>query len=311
MNMGFGSLRHQVSELAGTIRQEISIDITDAEPSRLFGHSGGWAQGMITRHLHEITSANPVARGRPRLVESEGEKSLIQFCLKRQAEKRPASVEDVIEFMGESGVQVDRFWGNRFVVRNSGTLTLRQATYLEEDRHTVVADDLKRYFDCAANHLQTIPSQFVWNPDETRVGAPKKQKAPRVTVSVETGPEPITVPESRDDSQLTLLTAISAFGDSIPPLFITKNKTFEKNLLAQQQLFEGHDYTIRTAPKTFMTEVLFIDWVQTVFIPWNENLRRKFNMTARSCACLMGMPLMLPNGCLRGRAQREFLLFDW
>jgi hypothetical protein len=69
----------------------MSIDITDAKLSRLFGHSGGWAQGMITRHLHEITSANPVARGRPRLVESEGEKSLIQFCLKRQAEKRPCT----------------------------------------------------------------------------------------------------------------------------------------------------------------------------------------------------------------------------
>jgi prepilin-type processing-associated H-X9-DG protein len=25
-----------------------------------------------------------------------------------------------------------------------------------------------------------------------------------------------------------------------------------------------------------MTEVLFIDWLRTVFIPWNENLCRKF-----------------------------------
>jgi hypothetical protein len=160
----------------------MSIDITDAERSRLFGHSGGWAPGMITRHLHEITSVNPIARGRPRLVESEGEQTLIQFCLKRQAEKRPASVEDFIEFMGESGVQIDRFWVDRFVERNSATLILRQATYLGQDRHAVVADDLKRYFDCASHHLKTIPSQFVWNADETRVGAPKKQKAPRVIV---------------------------------------------------------------------------------------------------------------------------------
>jgi transposase len=25
-----------------------------------------------------------------------------------------------------------------------------------------------------------------------------------------------------------------------------------------------------------MTEVLFVDWVKTVFIPWNANLRQKF-----------------------------------
>jgi hypothetical protein len=66
---------------------------------------------------------------------------------------------------------------------------------------------------------------------------------------------------------LTLITAISAFGDSTFSMFITKNKTFDKTSLAAQKLFEGHDYTVRTAQKTFTTEVLFIDWLQNVFIP--------------------------------------------
>jgi hypothetical protein len=32
-------------------------------------------------------------------------------------------------------------------------------------------------------------------------------------------------------------------------------------------LFEGYDYTIRTAEKTFMTGVMFLSWVQNVFLP--------------------------------------------
>jgi hypothetical protein len=46
---------------------------------------------------------------------------------------------------------------------------------------------------------------------------------------------------------LTLITAISAFGDSTIPIFISKNKIFDKVSLAAQQLFEGYEYTIRTA----------------------------------------------------------------
>jgi hypothetical protein len=69
----------------------------------------------------------------------------------------------------------------------------------------------------------------------------------------------VTIPEVRDDTRLTLLTAISAFGDSTRSWFISKRKTFEETLHAAQKLYAGHDYVIRSAPKTFITEFLFID----------------------------------------------------
>jgi hypothetical protein len=80
-------------------------------------------------------------------------------------------------------------------------------------------------------HLQKVSSFFVWNADETRVGKPKKQEALDVVVSPTMKTGPVTIAEECDDSQLRVLTAISAFGDSVPLFFITKNKTFEKNLL--------------------------------------------------------------------------------
>jgi hypothetical protein len=86
----------------------------------------------------------------------------------------------------------------------------------------------------------------------------------------------MTIPEGRDDAQLTLLTAISAFGDSTRPAFISKLKTFEKTLLDAQKLRPGHDYLIRSAPKTFITELLFINWLENVFLPRISKLRTKF-----------------------------------
>jgi hypothetical protein len=46
------------------------------------------------------------------MVESEVEQNLVRFCFARQAERHPASVEDVIDYMVEAGKQADRFWTN-------------------------------------------------------------------------------------------------------------------------------------------------------------------------------------------------------
>jgi hypothetical protein len=77
---------------------------------------------------------------------------------------------------------------------------------------------------------------------------------------------------------MTLLKDIPAFGDSIPPLFISKNKTFEAERLTEQELFHDHDYLMRSAEKTFITEVLLIDWLRTQLIPKTINCTSKLTL---------------------------------
>jgi hypothetical protein len=64
-------------------------------------------------------------------------------------------------------------------------------------------------------------------------------------------------------------------------MFITNNKTFDEKALADQQRYHGHDYMMRTADKTFITEVLFIDWLQTQFIAKTTNFARTQTMIAQ------------------------------
>jgi hypothetical protein len=63
---------------------------------------------------------------------------------------------------------------------------------------------------------------------------------PDLIVSSGTKQGSVTVPEIREDAQLALLPAISAYGDSTDPDFISTNKPFEKTALEAQHLFEGH-----------------------------------------------------------------------
>jgi hypothetical protein len=73
------------------------------------------------------------------------------------------------------------------------------------------------------------------------------------------------------------MTAITAFGDSIPQIFLIKNKTVEAKGLADQQFSHGHDSVIENVKKTFITEVLFIAWLQTHLIPKNDQIQRNPN----------------------------------
>jgi hypothetical protein len=98
----------------------------------------------------------------------------------------------------------------------------------------------------------------------------------------------VTIPEVRDDPQLTLLTASSTFGDSTWPLFISKLKKFEKMLLAAHKLHAGPDYLIRSVPKTFITELLVIDWLESILLPRISELRTKFTYDYPSLLVLEG-----------------------
>jgi hypothetical protein len=75
----------------------------------------------------------------------------------------------------------------------------------------------------------------------------QKDKISKCIVGASTKPRTVTVPEEKDDAQLTLPMAISAVGDSAFRMFISTNKTFDKTSLAAQKLFKEHDDTVRTA----------------------------------------------------------------
>jgi hypothetical protein len=63
--------------------------------------------------------------------------------LEAQAERKPATVESVIDCMRGAGKDVDRFWVKRFIERNTEKLAFRQAVFLEEDRCNVNPNDVK------------------------------------------------------------------------------------------------------------------------------------------------------------------------
>jgi hypothetical protein len=65
---------------------------------------------MIAWYLHSANSENPTAPGRPKTIDSDKEKKIIQFWLVLQSEKNPVTIQGAIDLMHDNRVQVDRFW---------------------------------------------------------------------------------------------------------------------------------------------------------------------------------------------------------
>jgi hypothetical protein len=172
--------------------------------TQVFARSEGCGQSVISRYFHQCQNDNLLHKGSPELAESDVETRFMQFCLRHQPERNPVTVEESIEFLGEQGMQVDRSWMTRFVEHNESKLALQETVSIEKERHEISVDDLKRYFPTVDSSLKKVPSLFVWNGNETRIGSPKKQHIPLVIVSKDTRPGTTTVPAARDDAQLKI-----------------------------------------------------------------------------------------------------------
>jgi hypothetical protein len=56
-------------------------------------------------------------------------------------------------------------------------------------------------------------------------------------------------------------------------MFMTTNKTFEAGKPEVQQPYQSHDLMIRPADKTFIKDVLMIEWPEAEFIRTNNQRR--------------------------------------
>jgi hypothetical protein len=82
----------------------MSTQISEVGLSAFSGHSGGWAKEMIARYLHSSNSEDLTARGRPKAIDSDKKKNFRQLCSVRQSEKKPVTVQEVINFTHDNRV---------------------------------------------------------------------------------------------------------------------------------------------------------------------------------------------------------------
>jgi hypothetical protein len=56
----------------------------------------------------------------------------------------PETMSDVIEYFAEKSIRVDQEWPGGLIYRHETELTMQKASILEQSRHEVMSDNVKR-----------------------------------------------------------------------------------------------------------------------------------------------------------------------
>ncbi len=95
----------------------------------------------------------------------------------------------------------------------------------------------------------------------------------------------ITYSVSRKVSHMTILTCVSAAGDALTPLLITKHTI--KDSLWETGLRQDEDVMIRIRDPPYISKELFEEYINVVFIPYLNSVREKINATSSEALLMM------------------------
>jgi hypothetical protein len=120
----------------------------------------------------------------------------------------------------------------------------------------------EKYCGSITTLFENMPSLFIWNVDEAKVGCPRKTHYPRVIVSIGAAHGAVSTAMPKLEAQMTMVAAISALGHATIPFSKSSNQTFQNDALAIHMRFDGRKYIVRSTEKPLITEIVSVDWLK-------------------------------------------------
>ena len=171
----------------------------------------------------------------------------------------------------------------RKALKRQRSLVIRKVTPIEESRMHIDEVQLNEYFETLASLINHIPADFVINLDES--GFQKYVDARKSYIVL---PENIDInhfPVQRNEKRITLLGAITASGRTLKPLLILGRKTIDLELFECGFTPDIVDYAYSATG--YMTEDIFIKWINRTLIPYYNAIRVKHSKENQAGVIIM------------------------
>ena len=128
-------------------------------------------------------------------------------------------------------------------------------------------------------------SELVFNLDEIGYSEWESRKIKRVIVSTKTEESGVFHSIARSKAHISLLSCISASGDTLTPLLITKNSIPEN--FWNEGLRENENIIIRERNPPYMDSEIFHDYISNCFIPYVNSIRKTLQVEDEYAVLLM------------------------
>jgi hypothetical protein len=206
----------------------------------------------------------------------------------RYSEGDPLAPAEFLEWVRENypSLTVDRGYVQSFVSRYEDDLQVLTARPMEHSRYDITAESIDAYHQLLLDKVVGVPTCLVFNADESGIQEYVDAGPKKVICPAGVSPSNCTYRVKRDGKLVTIMPCISLAGPSLPPLCIVKRKTLDTDIY-DEGLRPEVDVRVEPSAKGYINTEIFYRWVEGIFVPSVEQIRRRETLAPTTRAVLM------------------------
>ena len=249
------------------------------ETYEIFRLSLSTYERAVDAYTHKDECIEKNSKGRPTLFPDAFLPELTAWVIKRQNKKilpsRGEITDKANKILRQNGIEttLSDKWIDSFLKLEKCPFKKSSAAPIEEERYEVSPDVIREWFSLLSqvDAAEVIPELLI-NLDETGFGKTKKSqgKSKTVVVTKDTDDSSLLYAEKNDEGHVTVVTAITASGDMLKPLFVHKNKTLHED--AKKCTFYRNVYYSHTS-SAFISTAIYNKYIEDEIIPYIEKTR--------------------------------------
>jgi hypothetical protein len=162
-----------------------------------------------------------------------------------------------------------------FILRHGTDLTERKSTPQEEARLEVPRVFLEETICCLHDYVKGMKIELVFNFDEVGISEWEDRKDKKVIVTKTMDGEMIHHRVSRNVKYISIITCITAGWRSLTPYMVMSqdSETLRKRLMTRGVRLDV-DFVLKHRSKPYVNRKLFLDYMNSIFIPYLNELRQ-------------------------------------
>lgn len=225
--------------------------------------------------------------GRRRKLSLEQEEEVYEYIKSREALHSPLEPVELGHWISNKfSVTLSKNWVLNWVEQKANSpspLFMVTAKPLEKARATVTVEQLVQWADEVRPRLEGIDPRFCFNIDETSDQPRSEAKAKTVVSTSNVG----TIYEvTRAAGHVTYLVGIGLTGTTLRTMAIVQTKTVHGEL-AQFDLPDNEFGLVTSSASAYINEELFLRWVEKIWTPHIEGLRRQLQKPEQTALLLL------------------------
>jgi hypothetical protein len=173
-------------------------------------------------------------------------------------------------------------------LRHRDELAETKSTPQEDARLEIPRVFLNETVRCLGEYVQGMKAELVFNLDEVGVSEWEDRKDKKVVIPRILSGQTILHRASRNLKHMSVITCINAAGESLTPYIVTSQDSESlRGKLMIRGVRLGVDFVLRQRSKPYVSAVLFLEYVNNVFIPYLNELRESKQMNACEAVLLI------------------------